>query len=123
MVNESLATGDSVKGKVVDIKKFGAFLELENGEEGFVHISKISKKYVREISSFLKIGDEVQGKVIGRTKDGKYEISLKDFDEEKEDTGKSHNFEKRLNQYLKDSEKKISEYKKHLDKKKNTRKR
>jgi len=121
MVNESIATGDFVKGKVVDIKKFGAFLELENSEEGFVHISKISKKYVKEISDFLKVGQEIEGKVIGKTKDGKYELSLKEVNNDEPETGKSQNFEKRLNQYLKDSEKKISEYRKHLDKKRNTR--
>ena len=124
MVNESISVGDFVKGKVVDIKKFGAYLELENKEEGFVHISKISKKYVKEISEFLEVGQEVEGKVIGKTKDGKYELSLKDISAEEQDTEiKSESFEKRLSQYLKDSDKKISEYRKHLDKKRNIRKR
>lgn len=125
MVNESLATGDTVKAKVVDIKKFGAFVELENKEEGFIHISKISKKYVKEISNFLTVGQEIEGKIIGKTKDGKYELSLKENNDEliDEATNNSQNFEKKLNQYLKDSDKKISEYRKHLDKKRNIKKR
>ncbi|HOB15651.1 MAG TPA: S1 RNA-binding domain-containing protein [Defluviitoga sp.] len=125
MVNESLAIGDTVRAKVVDIKKFGAFVELENKEEGFVHISKISKKYVKEISDFLSVGQEVEGKIIGKTKDGKYELSLKENSDElvDESVNNTQNFEKKLSQYLKESDKKISEYRKHLDKKRNIRKR
>jgi len=125
VVNESLAIGDTVRAKVVDIKKFGAFVELENKEEGFVHISKISKKYVKEISDFLSVGQEVEGKIIGKTKDGKYELSLKENSDElvDESVNNTQNFEKKLSQYLKESDKKISEYRKHLDKKRNIRKR
>ena len=60
MVNESLATGDTVKAKVVDIKKFGAFVELENKEEGFIHISKISKNCKRVSDFFKPFGQELK---------------------------------------------------------------
>jgi S1 RNA binding domain protein len=121
-VSESIAQGTVINAKVKDIKKFGAFLEIGNGDEGFVHISKLSKKYVKNVSDFLEVGQEVKGKVIGKTKDGKYEVSLKDTDE---DTGRenSENFEKKLSRFLKDSDRKQSEFRKHMDKKRGNKRR
>ncbi len=45
------------EGKVVAIKEFGAFVELEDGIEGMVHISQIADKRVEKVEDFLKIGD------------------------------------------------------------------
>ncbi|HOO73999.1 MAG TPA: S1 RNA-binding domain-containing protein [Tepiditoga sp.] len=120
---EGIVQGSVVKAKVVDIKKFGAFVKLDSGEDGFVHISKVSKNYVKEISDFLKVGQEIEGKVIGTTKDGKLEMSLKDVEEEEQSGQNSENFEKKLTQFLKDSDRKMSEFRKHMDKKRGNKKR
>lgn len=125
-MSESITQGSVVKAKVVDIKKFGAFVDLENGKQGFIHISKVSKKYVKSVTDFLSVGQEIEGKIIGTTKDGKYEMSLKDTDEVKPAQENSNNpemFEKKLTKFLKDSNRKISEYRNHLDKKKGKAKR
>ncbi|NUU96306.1 RNA-binding protein [Marinitoga sp. 1135] len=114
-VTKSTAFGETVKVTVKDIKKFGAFVTLESGEEGFIHISKISNDYVKNISDFLKVGQELEGKIIGKTKDGKVELSLKTEDAQEEK--KDEEFEKKLSRFLKDSDRKLSEYSRRLDKK------
>lgn len=115
---KSMAFGETVKVTVKDIKKFGAFVTLESGEEGFIHISKISNDYVKNISDFLKVGQELEGKIIGKTKDGKVELSLKTEDMQKQpEEKKDDEFEKKLTRFLKDSDRKLSEYSRRLEKK------
>jgi len=112
--------GSLVNGKVVSIKKFGAFVKLDSGEEGFVHISNISERYVRKVEDFLKVGQEVKAKVIGKTRDGKLDLSLileGNVDKAKEE------FEKRLARFMRDSERKQSEYRRRLDAKRGVKKR
>ena len=46
-----------LEGKVTGITKFGAFVELEEGKTGMVHISEVSNSYVEDINQFLKEGD------------------------------------------------------------------
>ncbi|MEQ8224396.1 MAG: S1 RNA-binding domain-containing protein [Candidatus Eremiobacterota bacterium] len=73
----SLEIGVIVEGKVVSITKFGAFIELPNGQTGLVHISEISSEYVKEVKDFLKKDDKVKVKVIGKNKKGKFDLSIK----------------------------------------------
>lgn len=56
--------GDVVKGKVVKLTTFGAFVELPDKIEGLVHISQISEERIEKIKSVLKVGDEVTARVI-----------------------------------------------------------
>ena len=56
--------GKIVTGKVTGITKFGAFVELEGGVTGLVHISERSLDYVNDINDHLKIGDTVEAKVL-----------------------------------------------------------
>ncbi len=119
-----MKVGDTVKGRVVKTLRYGAIVELAGGEKGFVHISKISKDYVKSVEDYLKEGQEVEGKIIGRTKDGKWEITLKESNLEKidaeslsEEEKKKVEFEKKLKKFLKDSEAKLSEYRKRMEKK------
>ncbi|MDK2885690.1 MAG: binding domain protein [Thermosipho sp. (in: thermotogales)] len=116
-----MEVGQVVKGKVVEILKFGANVELENGEKAFVHISKIAPTYVKSVNDHLSVGQEVEGKILGKTKDGKWELSLK-MDEKVKDSQKngqqgSSDFERKLAKFMKDSDRKHSEYRKRLDKK------
>ncbi len=116
--------GDTVKGRVVKTLKYGAIVEIEGGEKGFVHISKISKDYVKSVDEYLKEGQEVEGKIIGKTKDGKWELTLKGSNLEKidvqdlsEEEKKKAEFEKKLKRFLRDSEAKFAEYRKRMEKK------
>ena len=86
-----LEEGKIVTGKVTGITKFGAFVELENGETGLVHISEVSLDYVNDINDHIKIGDNVEVKVLPSEKKGKIGLSIKQAMKEKlgiEDTKK-----------------------------------
>ena len=56
--------GMTVKGKVVRLEKFGAFIEIGAERPGLVHISEMAHGYVREPSDILKTGDEIEAQVI-----------------------------------------------------------
>lgn len=73
----SVTKNSLVKGKVSGVTKFGAFVKLENGQEGLVHISEVADTYIKNIGDFLKVGDEVTVKVLGQNKLGKFDLSLK----------------------------------------------
>ncbi|MBQ3235573.1 MAG: S1 RNA-binding domain-containing protein, partial [Clostridia bacterium] len=63
-VSEKYAVGDVVTGKVVRIVSFGAFVELEKGVDGLVHVSQISHEFLENPASKLKVGDEVNAKIL-----------------------------------------------------------
>lgn len=69
------AVGNVVKGKVARMTDFGAFVELEAGIDALLHVSQISKEHVEKPSDALKIGDEVEAKVVDFNEDDK-KISL-----------------------------------------------
>lgn len=62
---EDLAIGDKVKGKVVVIADYGAFIEIAPGVEGLIHVSEMSwSQHLRTAQDFLKVGDEVEAVVL-----------------------------------------------------------
>ena len=73
-----------MSGVVESIQNYGAFIRLENGLSGLVHISQISSKRVKSVGDVLKKGDEIQVKVIG-VKDGKISLSMKALEEKPEE--------------------------------------
>ncbi len=58
------AVGQMVKGKVSKIASFGAFVELEGGVDGLVHISQISDDHVDRVKDALKVGQEVEARIV-----------------------------------------------------------
>jgi small subunit ribosomal protein S1 len=58
------AVGSIVKGKVSKIASFGAFVELEDGVDGLVHISQISDQRIDKVKDALNVGDEVEARVV-----------------------------------------------------------
>ena len=72
-----LAVGAIVEGKVTGITKFGAFVALEGGKTGMVHISEIAHAYVSDINEYLAVGQEVKVKVIAIDPAGKINLSIK----------------------------------------------
>ncbi len=64
VINEKYQIGSIVPGKVVQIKEYGAFVELEPGMDGLVHISEVANKRVADISDELKVGQEVLTKIL-----------------------------------------------------------
>ncbi len=56
--------GDIISGEVKNIKDYGVFISIEEGIDGFVHISNISKDYIKNPSDVVKIGDKLEAKVL-----------------------------------------------------------
>ncbi len=69
--------GATVSGKVTGITDFGAFVDIEGGKTGLVHISEVSSGYVKNINDHLKIGQEVTAKVVSVSDTGKISLSIK----------------------------------------------
>ena len=85
MIEESVKTfevGDIVTGKVVNIVKFGAFIDLGGGTEGLLHISKISKERVNKVEDVLKLGEEITVKVVEVDDNGKISLDRKSLFED-----------------------------------------
>ena len=64
LVAEKYKEGDVVHGKVVSIVPFGAFVEVENGVDGLVHVSQISHEWLENPTSVLSIGEEIDAKIL-----------------------------------------------------------
>ena len=69
--------GDVLNGKVISVKDYGAFVRLESGESGMVHISEVASVYVKDINEYLAKDQEVKVKVISVSEDGKIGLSIK----------------------------------------------
>ncbi|MEF9852651.1 MAG: S1 RNA-binding domain-containing protein [Hydrogenoanaerobacterium sp.] len=134
-----LEVGNILEGKVTGITKFGAFVELQGGKTGMVHISEVAATYVNEISEYLKENQIVKVKVLSISPEGKVSLSIKralpppapqprregpridnfDWNATK---GKSDNlsFEDMMNKFKQTSDDKMSDLKKYTDVKRGT---
>lgn len=62
---ETVVIGSTVKGKVVNVADYGAFLEIQPGVEGLIHVSEMSwSQHLRNPQDFLKVGDEIEAVVL-----------------------------------------------------------
>ncbi len=78
--------GDITTGKVVNVLDFGAFIRLEEGVDGLVHVSQISREHVNKPSDKLKIGDQVAVKIIDiNEEDKKVSLSIKEVEEDEDE--------------------------------------
>ena len=65
-----LKVGDSVKGKVVVMADYGAFVEIAAGVEGLIHVSEMSwSQHLRSAQDFLKVGDEIEAQILTLDRD------------------------------------------------------
>jgi len=64
VINEKYQVGQVVSGKVVQIKEYGAFVELEPGLDGLVHISEVAHKRVTNIADEISVGQEVSAEIL-----------------------------------------------------------
>ncbi|RDI36916.1 S1 domain-containing post-transcriptional regulator GSP13 [Falsibacillus pallidus] len=70
--------GNVLTGKVTGIQPYGAFVALDEETQGLVHISEITHGFVKDINDHLKLGDEVQVKVLSvDEKAGKISLSIR----------------------------------------------
>ena len=69
-LSADLKVGDKVKGKVVVMADYGAFVEIAPGVEGLIHVSEMSwSQHLRSAQDFLKVGDEVEAQVLTLDRD------------------------------------------------------
>lgn len=134
----AMEAGSIVEGKVTRITNFGAFVELEEGKVGLIHISEVADVYVNDVRDFLSEGDKVQVKVVGI--DGnKIALSLKQAkpkppenevqsfkqnrrgDFRKPQRQLSASFEDKLSKFLKDSDERLTDLKRKTDSKRGGR--
>lgn len=73
----SLQVGAVVSGRVTGITKFGAFVALEGGKSGLVHISEVANAYVSDINEHLQMGQTVNVRILNISDDGKINLSIK----------------------------------------------
>ena len=64
MIDEKYKIGDLVNGKVTKLASFGAFVQLQDDIDGLVHISQLSEDHVAKVKDVLKVGQEVEARVI-----------------------------------------------------------
>ncbi len=69
--------GSVYDGTVTGLTNFGAFVKLDNGVSGMVHISEVASEYVSDISQHLAEGDKVKVKVLEINEKGKVSLSIK----------------------------------------------
>jgi S1 RNA binding domain protein len=112
--------GQVVDGTVTHITTFGAFVKLDNGEEGLVHISEIANEYVTEITAFVNIGEKIQVKVLNRNVKGKLDLSIKKVHETEKPAlflrrkTRNDDFESKISLFLKKSEEKQIDIRRNL---------
>ncbi len=83
IIDEKYQVGEVIEGKVVQIKEYGAFVELEPGLDGLVHISEIAHKRVTNIADEISVGQVVKAKILDIDKDRKrISLSIKETLEE-----------------------------------------
>lgn len=81
-MTEKIEIGSILQGKVTGIQPYGAFVALDEHTQGLVHISEITHGYVKDINEHLKVGDEVNVKVLSVDEEaGKIGLSIRATEE------------------------------------------
>lgn len=128
----ALEIGSIVGGTVKKVTNYGAFVELETGETGLVHISEIDNSYVKSVTDFVHEEDGVKVKVLAVKSDGKIDLSIKQAGGEtrarasnepymppggRATVGRSGNpgFERMMKQFRRASEEKLGDVRRHRD--------
>ncbi|MGI5824618.1 MAG: S1 RNA-binding domain-containing protein [Bacillota bacterium] len=127
----TLAEGNIVEGVVTGITNFGAFVKLEDGSTGLVHISEVADSYVKEIADFLKEGDKVKVKILNIGDNKKIGLSIKQAKPKPVPkpapkpfvqsggfgsvSKKNSSFEDKLAEFMKDSNEKLVALKRHQE--------
>ncbi|MDO4680520.1 MAG: S1 domain-containing RNA-binding protein [Aerococcus sp.] len=137
----SIQVGDKVTGKVTGITKFGAFVDINESENGLVHISEVANDYVKDVHDYVSVGDEVTVVVTNVGDDGKIALSMKKAQPKSEKPsrpaprfqpkpprnnhpkhgGGTDDFDAMMSNFLKDSEDRLSSLKRNTEAKRGGR--
>ena len=80
-----IEVGGIYYGAVTRIASYGAFVDLGQGREGLLHISKIAKEHIRRIEDYLQIGEKVTVKVIEIDNQGRINLAMNELREKRAD--------------------------------------
>jgi S1 RNA binding domain protein len=101
------------------ITPYGAFLQLEDGKVGLVHISEIDRNYVKDVREHLRENDVVQAKVVAIKEDGKIDLSIKALQDPQpridRRRGKDPEFEQKLKRFMRQSEERQVDFKRAVE--------
>lgn len=125
----TIKEGSVVEGVITGITKFGAFVELPEGNVGLVHISEVADSYVKDVKDFFKENEKVKVKVINVDEKGKIGLSIKQAEKNNKSgkNGKSSSrqntasFEDKVAKFMKESDEKQTDLKKSTDSKRGGR--
>ncbi len=113
----AIAEGDICTGVVTGVTKFGAFVKLDEQTTGLVHISEVADTFVKEVTDYINVGDEVKVKVLSLGADGKIGLSIKKAvpPPPQHTAAQNERFENKLAEFMKNSNEKLSQLKKHQE--------
>jgi S1 RNA binding domain protein len=112
----ALEVGAVVEGTVIRIAPYGAFIQLDGGETGLVHISEIDRNFVKDVREHLRENDKVTVKVVGIKDAGKIDLSIKqaaaDWQPEapRRSRSKDPEFEAKLKRFMRQSEERLVDW-------------
>jgi S1 RNA binding domain protein len=113
-----LEIGAVVEGTVQRITPYGAFLQLDDGQVGLVHISEIDRNYVKDVREHLRENDKVQVKVVSIKDDGKIDLSIKALQDPPPRPlrrGRDPDFEQKLKRFMRQSEERQVDFRRSID--------
>ena len=71
---------DIALGIVTGIKEYGIFVKLDNSNNGLIHISEVANKYIDNLNNYVELGELIRVRVLERTSDGIFKLSIKNLD-------------------------------------------
>jgi S1 RNA binding domain protein len=107
-----------VEGTVQRITPYGAFVQLEDGQVGLIHVSQIDRNYVRDVREHLRENDRVQAKVTAIKEDGKIDLSIKALQDPPERPlrrGRDPEFEQKLRRFMRQSEERQVDFRRSIE--------
>ena len=108
-----------IDGTVERITPYGAFLKLEDGRLGLVHISEIDRNYVKDVHDHLRETDVVQAKVLAIKEDGKIDLSIKALQDPQprieRRRGTDPEFEQKLRRFMRQSDERQVDFRRAID--------
>jgi S1 RNA binding domain protein len=113
-----LEIGAVVDGTVQRITPYGAFVQIDDGPVGLIHVSQIDRNYVKDVKDHLRENDRVQAKVVSIKDDGKIDLSIKALQEPEHRPlrkGTNPEFEQKLRRFMRQSEERQVDYRRAID--------
>ena len=88
-----IEVGGIYYGAVTRLTSYGAFVDLGNGREGLLHISKIAKEHIRRIEDYVQVGEKITVKVIDIDNQGRINLAMNELREKRQEIKDEENKE------------------------------